>query len=135
MTFEPRVHRLRDFRLLRKPARDFESILAVTFHAQGERFQPAHRKETVERSRYRADRVLQKLHLVCQFAVRTNYSDAADHVGMAVEVFRGGMNDQVESEFERPLGPRTGEGVVRNTDDVARLRRTRDRLEINQLEE
>ena len=38
--------------------------------------------------------------------------DAADHVGMAVEIFRRRMHDDVDAEFQRPLEIGAAEGVV-----------------------
>src|SRR4051794_32409439 len=103
MLVEARVINLLDLRLLLEPARDLEGVLAMTFHPKRERFQTAQRQETVERSSNRADRVLQKRNLVAQLLVFTDDNDPADHVGMAVQIFRRGMNDHVEAELDRAL--------------------------------
>src|SRR5262249_40811160 len=63
------------------------------------------------------------------------YRDAADHVGMAVEIFGGGMKDDVEAMFERALDVRARKGVVGRSPDAARLRDRRYALKIHQLEE
>ena len=107
----------------------------MPLHAQGERLQSAQREKAVERSRNCADRVLQKLHLIGELLVLSDNRDAADHVGVAVQVFRRGMNDHVEAEFDRPLRPRTRERVVGNADRVVRARDLRDRLEVDQLQQ
>ena len=77
-------------------------------------FNPRSARKAVERSRDRADRVLQKRDLIAQLLVFADDNDAADHVGVAVEIFRRGMNDHVEAELDRPLNPRAGKGVVGN---------------------
>ena len=41
-----------------------------------------------------------------------DHGDAADHVGMAVEVLGRRVHDDVEAELERPLHVGAGEGVV-----------------------
>ena len=77
----------------------------MPFHPQRQCFQSAQGEKTVERARNRADRVLQKRDLIAELLVFTDDNDAADHVGVAVQIFGGGMNHHVEAEFDRPLNP------------------------------
>ncbi len=54
--------------------------------------------------------------------VVADHRHAADHVGMAVEIFGGRMHHDVEAEFQRPLDIRAGEGVVGDGQHVALAR-------------
>ena len=56
-------------RLFFQPARDFERVRAMSFHAQRQRFQTAQHKKTVERTGDCADRILQKRNLIAEFLV------------------------------------------------------------------
>ena len=58
-------------------------------------FRPRIARNAVERPRDRADRVLQERHLLGELRVVADDDDAADHVGMAVEVLRRRMHDEV----------------------------------------
>ena len=107
----------------------------MPLHAQRQRLQAAQRQERVERPLDGADRVLQKPQSLAQLGIAADHRHAADHVGMAVEIFRGGMHDQVEAVFERVLDIGTGEGVVGGGPDAALLGDRRDALEIDELEQ
>ena len=49
-----------------------------------------------------------------------DHRDAADHVGVAVEVLGGRVHDDVEAELQRALHIGAGEGVVGHAQDAAR---------------
>ena len=92
-----------------------ERAAAVALHAQGQRLDAAQHQEAVERPGDRADRVLQEAEPLAQSALAVaaaDDGDAADHVGVAVQVLGGRVHDDVEAELERPLHPGAGEGVV-----------------------
>ncbi len=63
-----------------------------------------------------------------RFEIRKHCCDhrAADHVGMAVQVFGGGMNHEVGPERHRPLQRRRHEGVVDDHLAAGRLGLSRD---------
>ena len=135
MLLQPGIKNLRDLLLRLEPARDLQCVFGMPLHPQRERFQPAHGEEAVERTRDRADRVLQELHLISELLVFSDDRDPADDIGVAVQIFRRGMDDHIEPEFDRPLRPGTGEGVIGNTDRVMRTRDFRHRCEIDQFEQ
>ena len=62
--------------------------------------------------------------------------DAADHVGVAVEVLGRRVHDDVEAELERALHPGAREGVVGHGDEAARRARSAAiAREVGQLEQ
>ena len=105
----------------------------MPFHPQRQCFQSAQRQETVERSRNCADRILQKRDLVGQLLIFTDNNNAADHVGVPVQVFGGGMDHHVKAGFDRPLNPWRSKGVIRNADDLFFARNFRDGLDVDDL--
>jgi hypothetical protein len=52
-------------------------------------------------------------------ALRAHHGDAADDVGVAVQVLGGRVHHDVEAVFQRALDQRAGEGVVGHGDDAA----------------
>ena len=73
---------------------------------------PRSARKRIERPLDGADGVLQEREPLAQLGVVADDRDAADHVGMAVEIFRGRVHDEVEAEFERALHIGAREGVV-----------------------
>jgi len=59
-----------------------------------------------------------KRDLIGQFLIFTDNNNAADHVGVPVQVFGGGMDHHVKAGFDRPLNPWRSKGVIRNADDL-----------------
>ena len=98
-------------------------------------FRPRQGEEAVERALHRADRVLQERDLLGEFGVVADHEHAADHVRMAVEVFRRRMHDQVGAVFEQALQRRRGEGVVDRDQQAALLRDSRDRGDVDDLQQ
>src|SRR3546814_11681516 len=92
---------------------------SMAFHAQRQSLQAAQGEEAVEGTLNGADGVLQKGKLIGQSGVVADHQDAADHVGVAVEVLRGRMHDHVEAELQRPLDPGGGKGGVAGSEDAA----------------
>ena len=63
-------------------------------------------------------------------------ADAADHVGVAVQVLRRRVHDDVEAELERPLDVGAGEGVVGDRDQRrARLASAAIAFEVDELQQ
>src|SRR5829696_6511897 len=135
MRGKPRIDHRLDARVRLQELRDLERGGAVPLHAQRQGLQPAQGEEAVERARDRADGVLQEGELFAELLVVADDGDAADHVGMAVEVFRRRMHDEVEAVFERTLNVGAGEGVVGGEPPSRRLRDAGDRLEVAELEQ
>ena len=83
----------------------------MALHAQGERFQTAEHKKAIERALDRADGILQEPHSIPEFFVVSDNRNAADYVGMTVQILRRRMNDNVEAKFDWSLDPWRSEGV------------------------
>ena len=133
MRFEPGIMDRFYLRVFLEPACDFQRVRAMPFHPQRQCFQSAERQETVEGSRDCADRILQERDLIGQLLIFTDNNDAADHVGMPVQIFRGGMDHHVEAGFDRSLNPGRSKGVIGNADDLFFARNLRDGLDVDDL--
>src|SRR3546814_8846097 len=72
-------------------------VAAMAFHAQRQSLQAAQGEEAVEGTLNGADGVLHKGKLIGQSGVVADHQDAADHVGVAVEVLRGRMHEDRKS--------------------------------------
>src|SRR4051812_14989375 len=103
MLLQPRVINLFYFWFLLEPPRDLKRVLAMAFHPQGEGLQSPQREKAIEWAGDRADCVLQKRDLIAEFLVFPDDNHAADHVRVAVQIFRRRMNDHVEAELNRAL--------------------------------
>jgi hypothetical protein len=99
-------------------AGDFRSVVAGAFHAEGEGFDAAVGEEAVEGGGDGADGVLEEGEAVEKRRVVTDDGEAADHVGVAVDVFGDGVDDDVEAEGEGALDVRRGEGVVGDGEEI-----------------
>ena len=78
---------------------------------------------------------MQKPHPIAEFLIFTDDCNAADHVGVAVEIFGRRMHDDIETEFERPLNPRRGECVVGYGKNFVFARDLRDRFQVDNFQE
>src|SRR5437870_443313 len=114
---------------------DVERVCAMPLHAQRQCLQAAQRQKTIERPRDCADRVLQECNLIAQFLVFTDNDNTANHIGMSAQIFRGRVNHEIETKFDRPLNPRAGKRVVRNRNDVLFARNFRNRFQVDNLEQ
>src|SRR5689334_23192265 len=103
----------------------------MTLHPKCQSFEAPQDKKTVERSRDRPDRILQKRNLISQFRVLPNNDDASHQIRMAVQIFRCRMNDNVEAGFNGSLDPWSSERVIANRNQFAFPRNLGDRLEID----
>ena len=111
------------------------AVARMTLHPQRQRLDAAQRQETVERAGDRADRVLQEFQPVGQILVVADRDAAADHVGMAVQIFRRRMHDEVDAELERPLDVGAAEGVVGDRDHALAPGERRDALKIDDAQQ
>src|SRR6266513_2922919 len=133
MAREPGINDALDAGMLFEPLRDLHRVLAMTFHPQCQRFDAAQGEEGVERARHAAQRVLQEAQFLFQSAVSLDDGGAADHVGMAVQVLRRRVHDDVEAVLERTLEVGRGEGVVAHREQAALARDRRHRLQVDEL--
>ena len=109
MGFQAGVAHLPNLGMSLQPAGEFQGVLAMAAHSQIERLDAAQDEEAVERSGNRADGVVQEGESLAQPGVAfvtTHDGDAADHVGVAVQILGRRVHDDVETLFERPLYPR-----------------------------
>src|SRR5205809_3086500 len=135
MFLQSRITHGLDFRFSREPLRDLHRIFAMPLHSQRKRLQSAEREKTIEWPGYRTDRILEKCNLITELLVFSHDNDAANHIGMAIEIFRRGMNDHIESEFERPLDPGSGESVIGDRDRIVGACDFRHCFQVAQLQE
>src|SRR5215471_20639950 len=105
MRFQSGIHHFLDLWLFFEPARKLERIRAMPLHSERERFQTSQHEKTVEGALNCPNRILQEPHSVAELLVFTYNCHAADHVGMAVQIFRRRMNHEIETKFDRPLYP------------------------------
>ncbi len=91
--------------------RDRARVLAVPRIRSGERLQPAEDEPRVERPGHGAERVLEEGEPLCDGRI-VRAGEAADEVGVAAEVLRRRVDDDVGAELERPLEVRGRERVV-----------------------
>ena len=119
-----------------QPGGDLQGRRAMALHPQRQRLEAAQRQERIERPLDAADRVLQEAEPLAQFAVVADDRDAADHVGVAVEILGGRMHHQVEAVFERTLHDRDWRRCCRRRPDRPRRRAiVATRVEVDQLEQ
>ena len=105
----------------------------MTLHADRQGFQSAQDKKGIERAGDAAGGVLEKTQALREVIV-SDHDGAADHVGMAVEVLRRRMHDDVDPQFQGPLRPWRGEGIVDRRQNTPRPRDRRDGGQIHQVQ-
>ena len=98
--------------MLFQPVRNAKRRGGLPLHTQRQRLDAAQRQKGIERPLDAADGVLQKAEALAQLRIVADDRDAADHVGMAVEIFGGRMHDEIEAVFERALQIRTGKSII-----------------------
>src|ERR1700720_3296759 len=121
-------------RMLCQPVGDLQSRSRLPLHAQSECFYSAQRQKRIKWPLNCACSILQESQPVAKFGIVTDDHNATDHVGVAVEVFGGGMHDKIEAVFKRPLSPRTGERIVADGRNLLRPGYGGDAFKINHLE-
>ncbi|MNH25045.1 hypothetical protein D3C79_850110 [compost metagenome] len=122
----------RNLRLTCKPLRQLQRIAAVALHAQCQGLYAAQGEESVERPGDSTHRVLQKAQALGQLEVLPDHRDAADHVGVAVQILGRRVQHDIEAQFQRTLNPRAGKGVVSHTDDASLATGARDGGEVSE---
>src|SRR5215472_6063237 len=105
----------------------------MSFHAKRQGLQASQNKKTIEGTGDRADRILQECNLIGEFLVFSNNDNAADQIGMPVQILRGGMHHDIKPRFNRSLNPWSSERVIANRNQFSFARDLRDRLKIDQL--
>ena len=111
MGFQSRVPYAFHFRAGFQPLRHLHGVTTVLLDAQIQRFEATNVKPGVERRWHSSGRVLQERHFIADFPV-VEHHRSADHVGMAADVFGGGIYDHVGAIRQRMLQYRGCEGVV-----------------------
>lgn len=122
-----------DLGMFFQESRDRAAILVVAFHAEMQGLETAHDQETIHRSRDCTDRVLVELEALIKVIV-IHDDRSADHVAMAVHVFRHRVNDQVRAIGERFLEKTAHERVVDDGDHVFSAGDGREFLDVDELE-
>ncbi len=107
----------------------------MALHAQRQGLHPAQGQECVERPGNRAHGVLQEAQALGQFRVLADHRNAADYIGVAVEVLGGGVHHDVETQLQRALDPGAGEGVVGHAEDAPGLADAGDGTEVGQAQQ
>ena len=85
----------------------------VLFHAQRQRLGAAHDEPGVERRKNRARTVLNEADPVCILFIVKDY-DAADAIGMTVEILGRRMDHDIDAKLERALQVWRHKRVVAN---------------------
>ncbi len=116
-----------------EPGGDPHAGLAVPGHSKGEGLHAAQGEVRVEGTHDRADRVLQVADAFGQFG-GADHEGAADHVGVTTEVLGDRVEDDVRTEFERPLERGRREGVVDHGEGAVSGGDLRDRGDVRDLQ-
>src|SRR5215470_5034489 len=123
----------RDFGVLFEPTRDGHGGLALAADADSESFHTANEKVRgfgVHRAAKIDDRVANFVDE--RLAARRG---ASDEVGMAAEILRGAVKDDIESELDGFLQDGAGEGVVDERDEIPFAREGDSCLQVNEAED
>ena len=87
--------------------RDLHRIGAVALHPHIQRFYTTQREEGIEWAENGTRRVLDEFQFFGEIVIIHNYR-AADDVGVAADIFRDRMHDDVKAEIKRLLQARRG---------------------------
>src|SRR5947208_11829796 len=108
---EPGVVHPFDTRMLGQKVGDYPPVSIMSLHAYRQCLSPAKHKKRVERREYRPDAVLDEPDpLSILFIVQSH--EAANAIGVSVQVFRGRMDNNVYAVICRLLKVRGHESVV-----------------------
>src|SRR5436190_13301117 len=114
---------------LGEPGGDRAAVLVVARHAEVQRFRGPERPAGVERTRHGARGVENELQAGGEIVVVQD-GDTAHHVGVAVQVLRRGVVDDVRAEVEWLLEEWRGEGVVDEEQCIGTVRDLSRRTEV-----
>jgi hypothetical protein len=134
VAFESGVKDFGDLGVLLEPVGDGEGVLVVLFHAEREGLDAAEDEEAVLGSGAASHGVLEESDLLGERGVFDDHG-AADDVGVSVDVFGGGVDDDVDAEVERPLEVGGEKGVVANGEHAGLARDGSDGLEVDDVHE
>ena len=110
----------------------------MPLHAQIECLDTAQGEKAVERSGNRTYGVMQESQLFAQAGVTlvsTDDGDAANDIGVTVDVLGCRVHNDVETEFQWSLCPRRRKGVVRHRDDAVLAAKGGERFQVGELEQ
>ena len=124
----------RDRRVAGQELHHLLRVVAVPVHPDPEGLQPAQHQPGVERAGDRADRVLVEGDPLGELEVAYD-EGAADDVGVATAVLRGGVHDDVGTEHQWLLEVRRGEGVVDDQQGAGVVRDRGQRLDVADVEQ
>ena len=133
MGVEARIENAAEFRSVFQPSGDLQGVGAMAFHADRQGLQSAQHKKGIERAGDTAGGVLEKTQALRKLIV-ADHDGAADHVGMAVEILRRRMHDDVDPQFQGPLNPWRGEGIVDRRQNPPRPRKRCDGGQIHEVQ-
>ena len=121
-----RIQHVRQPRMTVETGRDRHGVVARGGDAQVQRAHPPREERRFDRSEHGAAGAADVADALPQVVVGRGREHAGDHVGMAVEVLRRGMHDDVRAECQRPRQQRSRDGRI-DRDDRAGLARDRAR--------
>jgi hypothetical protein len=120
MAGQARIEDRPDGRMGAQPFGQQRRRLALGADAQVERPQSPQQKEGVERAEEGADALTENPDARPGGVIARRGDDAGNDIGMAIEIFRGGMHHEIAAAVQRPGQDRSGSGRVR-ADDGAGL--------------
>ena len=112
---------------------DRAGVVAMTVHAHRQGLEPSQHEPAVERARHRARGVLYERELLGELVIATS-NEPTDDVGVAAEILRRGVHDDVGAELQRLLQVRRGERVVDNDLRAPRVGQLDDRRDVDDRE-
>ena len=130
---KPGVADLRQRGVLAEAAYELLGVGLRALDAQVEGAQAAQRQPRLERAGDRADEVATALEHAVELVVARD-DRAHLHVGVAGEVLRRGVHDEVDAVLERALQQGSGEGVVDDDVGAGLVRGGGDRRDVGDLE-
>ena len=110
VTGQPRIENGLDGRVGAQPFGQQRRRPALCTDAQIERPQPPQQKEGVERTQKAPRRWRTSLIRIQAASLSGGGDGARNHIGMAVEIFRGGMHDEIATAIQRSGQDRGGDG-------------------------
>ena len=112
-------------RMIGEPCRDLERIVRMHAHPAGERAHSAQDQPAIEGRRNSAGRALNLTDALKNSRCLFRDNSTAHHIGMATEIFRCRMHDEIRAEIERALHDRRP-GVVASAKRAGVMRDFRD---------
>ena len=120
--------------MLREERGHGAGVVAVALHADGQRLHAAEDEPAVERSRHRAEGLLQEPEALGDGRI-VGRGEPADHVGMPAEVLRGRVDDDVGAQLVGALEKRGRERRVDDDHRADRVRGLGGLLDVDQVQE